>query len=95
MVGRGELVFECPYSTYSSKTREGKGKEVLGDKQVGALFSEILAPLSILTSLPQVQTMIRISRTAPGSPAAFIFLYYISYLNLPLELSSYGFHRRQ
>ena len=45
MVGRGELVFECPYS---SKTGEGKGKDVLGDKEVGALFSEILAPLSIL-----------------------------------------------
>ena len=38
-------MFECPYS---SKTGEGKGKDVLGDKEVGALFSEILAPLSIL-----------------------------------------------
>ena len=59
MVGRVEVVFECPCL---SKTGEGKGKEVLGDKEVGALFSEILAPLSILTSAPQVQTMIRISQ---------------------------------
>ena len=40
-------MFECPYS---SKAGEGKGKEVLGDKEVGALFSEIFAPYPFSTS---------------------------------------------